>query len=197
MDKKSYQDFVFDFNNKQLVGDFERMYQNEALSNYDSWSQDEDSVSKQLDLGLLSSIQFKDCIDIGCGKGKFTKMLSDTFQVSSIGYDISKTAVDLAQKRYPELTFYVNSFEKNLPVLESDLVVFRAVLYYMKNWREVLEAAENSKYLLIGLNIPENTLGTIHSYDEFDEFITQKWTSLCGYNGLDGTSRVRVYKKIL
>lgn len=192
---KSYQDFVFDLEKGAFIGEFESMYANEKTLGYDSWDQDQDSYAKELDLALLRFITFKSFIDIGCGKGKFTNMVQQTYRAAAKAYDASPSAIKIAKSRYPNISFYVDSFSVTPNNLIADLIIFRASLYYIPNWKELLQASEKAEYILVGLNIPKKTLGTIKSFKEFDDFLLRKWIPISGYKGLDGTSRVCLYKK--
>lgn len=68
-----YHKFVFDTENRLFVGDFETMYQQEDVQNFDSWFQDDmNHLTKRLVLTLLGQYNFNSVLDFGCGKGTFT-----------------------------------------------------------------------------------------------------------------------------
>jgi SAM-dependent methyltransferase len=51
-------------------------------------------------------------LDVGCGKGKYTKYFND-YGINAIGVDISDVAVDLASKNYPECKFICADMTKS------------------------------------------------------------------------------------
>ena len=71
-----YHKYVFDLENRKLVGDFETMYQNESKENFDSWHQDDArQLQRKIDLVILEDYNFEKIIDLGCGKGNLTHLL--------------------------------------------------------------------------------------------------------------------------
>jgi hypothetical protein len=51
--------YVFDQENKRVVGKFEEMYQAEDVDNFDSWHEDDMRLlTKQISLVLLNQVQF-------------------------------------------------------------------------------------------------------------------------------------------
>lgn len=100
-----YHKYVFDLENRKLVGDFETMYQNESKENFDSWHQDDTrQLQRKIDLAILEDYNFETIIDIGCGKGSLSHLLKKKNNYV-LGLDISQTAVNIAQERFPDIDF--------------------------------------------------------------------------------------------
>jgi len=100
-----YHKYVFDLENRKLVGDFETMYQNESKENFDSWHQDDTrQLQRKIDLAILEDYNFAKILDIGCGKGSLTHILKKKNNYV-IGLDISQTAVDVVSEKYPDIDF--------------------------------------------------------------------------------------------
>lgn len=100
-----YHKYVFDLEKRELVGDFETMYQNESKENFDSWHQDDSrQLQRKIDLAILEDYNFNKILDIGCGKGSLTHILKKKNN-TVIGLDISQTAVDIASERFPDIDF--------------------------------------------------------------------------------------------
>jgi 2-polyprenyl-3-methyl-5-hydroxy-6-metoxy-1,4-benzoquinol methylase len=104
MSTGSHNKFIFDFDNRSFIGDFEEMYQSEERESFDSWQQDQMSKYKKIDLVILGEYNFKTILDIGCGKGFFTSLLKKKNNIVA-GVDISQRAVEIAKQKYPELMF--------------------------------------------------------------------------------------------
>ena len=100
-----YHKYVFDVKNRKLVGDFETMYQNESKENFDSWHQDDTrQLQRKIDMAILEDYNFEKIIDIGCGKGSLSHLLKKKNNYV-LGLDISQTAVNIAQERFPDIDF--------------------------------------------------------------------------------------------
>ena len=100
-----YHKFVFDSENRRFVGDFDKMYQQEDVQNFDSWFQDDmNHLTKRLALTILGRYNFNSVVDFGCGKGAFTNLLKKANNTVT-GIDISETAVQKAKAKYPDIQF--------------------------------------------------------------------------------------------
>ena len=100
-----YHKYVFDLEKRELVGDFETMYQNESKENFDSWHQDDSrQLKRKICLAILEDYNFDKVLDIGCGKGSLTHILKRKNN-TVVGLDISQTAVDIASARFPDIDF--------------------------------------------------------------------------------------------
>lgn len=98
--------YVFDFENKKFLGNFEDMYQKDKDGAFDSWEQDSMSLYKKIDLAILDEYNFENIIDLGCGKGYFTNLLKKRNN-SVYGCDISQTAVDISKSKFNNIEFEV------------------------------------------------------------------------------------------
>src|SRR5690348_12609511 len=102
MSEQPYHKYVFDTKNRKFIGDFEKMYANEEKENFDSWQQEDiNDLSKQVSLLLMSPHSFSSILDLGCGKGAFTRLLKNN-KNKVLGVDISQTAVRKALAKYPD-----------------------------------------------------------------------------------------------
>ncbi len=127
----NYHDYVI--KNGKFIGRFEEMYQRCC----DPWNQDnENLIYKQLSLELLKILgyhKFNRILDIGCGKGRFTKSIKDTFADAEVcGIDISETAVKVAKKRYPDIIFKsVDITKDSLNYARYDCIIMTECIWYI------------------------------------------------------------------
>jgi 2-polyprenyl-3-methyl-5-hydroxy-6-metoxy-1,4-benzoquinol methylase len=173
-----YHKYVFDQENQRVVGKFEEMYQAEDVENFDSWHQDDMRLlTKQISLVLLNRYNFNNVLDVGCGKGAFTHLLKkENNQVT--GIDVSKTAIKRAKAKFADISFSCvdltkDSFKK-MPFFSKhyDLIVFMEVLSYLPNWSDVIkEFSQIGDYILITLDIPENTIGYVKSKESLKSVV--------------------------
>ena len=71
-----YHKYVFDVKKRKFIGNFEEMYQSEIKENFDSWYQDDTRhLPRKIVLDILNGYNFKNIIDLGCGKGSLTHAL--------------------------------------------------------------------------------------------------------------------------
>ncbi len=134
-------DFVFrelPSGNLEFIGDFEGLYQNVS----DPWEQSADkgemaSYYNQSRKRLLNNIHPKKnqkILEIGCGLGFVTKLLSDRYPFAIFhGLDISKTAIDKADKLFPDINFFVADIcSKSFNTPEKyDVVILSQLLWYV------------------------------------------------------------------
>src|SRR3989344_1776687 len=163
---KPYHKYVFDTKRRKFIGDFEEMYKNEIIEGYDSWQEDDlTNIAKQIPLIILTKYNFKNILDIGCGKGTFTSMLKKNNN-SVTGIDISQTAISRAKAKYPDIKFQVMKaidLEK-LKGDKFDLVVAMEVLSYLKEWINLIKIISvMADYFLITLYLPPNPIGFVKS----------------------------------
>jgi len=179
-----YHEFVFNQAERRFIGEFEEMYQQEQVSCFDSWHQD-DLRSREDAAAIMRVVadqHFDWLVDLGCGKGALTSALSNVAD-RSLGVDVSPTAIRIAQERYPHLDFLVADINdasivrqvlRSLKQTESKkvLVVLSQVLSYLSQWREVVAAvSQESSEFLVGLYLPIDPIGFVKSRDELESVI--------------------------
>ena len=107
-----YHKYVFDTDNRALVGKFEEMYQRESIDNFDSWHQEDSrQLNRKIALKMLDEWNFQTIVDIGSGKGALTHMLKKRNNVV-VGLDVSQTAIDVAIERFPDMYLFRGSFSE-------------------------------------------------------------------------------------
>ena len=197
-----YHKYVFDLENRKLVGDFETMYQNESKENFDSWHQDDTrQLQRKIDLSILEDYNFSKIIDIGCGKGSLSHLLKKKNNYV-LGLDISQTAVNIAQERFPDIDFLstdVNQIENFSSLMNKmggvNLVFTSEVFSYIENWKELLvEISKSSEYFMISLYIPENPIGFVKSENDLVEEIEKNF-EVIEHISLNTTNFVIVFAK--
>ncbi|MGB7403219.1 MAG: class I SAM-dependent methyltransferase [Arcobacter sp.] len=197
-----YHKYVFDLDKRELVGDFETMYQNESKENFDSWHQDDTrQLQRKIDFALLEDYSFDKIIDIGCGKGSLTHLLKKKNNYV-LGLDISQTAVNIAQERFPDIDFLSVDVDRieNFTSLTAqiggvNLVFTSEVFSYIENWKELLkEISKSSEYFMISLYIPENPIGFVKSENDLVEEIEKNFV-LIEHISLNTTNFVIVFAK--
>jgi trans-aconitate methyltransferase len=170
-----YHKYIFDEENRKFVGDFDGMYRQEGIENFDGWHQED---SRQLQRKILLSIyeqkNYWQIIDIGCGKGAFTHLLKKKNN-SVLGIDISAVAINQAQARYPDIDFLdmdiskLLDFEKFLINKRYCLAVISECLSYLENWELLLEVLSRyCKEVLIASYIPSNPIGFVKSHSNLN-----------------------------
>jgi SAM-dependent methyltransferase len=172
----SYHKYVFDILKRQFVGRFEEMYQAEKREGFDSWHQDDLRARSDVEVcrGILEGRQYSTLIDLGCGKGALTAALAVSAH-RAFGFDISKTAVDIAASRFPSIEFHaldIADTQKVARVLQEfigeeetqNMVVLAQVLSYLEDWYEILRTIGSFRVdVLILLYIPKNPIGFVKS----------------------------------
>ena len=86
-------------------------------------------------IAILPEQRFRNVLDVGCGIGVFTRMLS-TRADKTTGMELSSVAVNVAEKLsldFPLISYMQGELEATLPSFETcfDLVVLADVLYYL------------------------------------------------------------------
>jgi len=165
--EQPYHKYIFDTENRKFVGKFEEMYKNEDIEGYDSWFQ-EDSLhlEKILSLEIIKKYIFNSILDIGCGKGAFTKYLKKPNN-HVLGVDISETAIKKARDKYNNIEFRKLSADEALSLPQKwDLIIILEVLSYLENWKRIIErASEKTKYLYISLYLPADPIGYVKDFE--------------------------------
>jgi 23S rRNA (guanine745-N1)-methyltransferase len=62
-------------------------------------------------------------LDVGCGEGTYLGRISRQRRIEAHGVDLSAAAIDLAARRYPEVTWIVANADRFLPYAESSFDV--------------------------------------------------------------------------
>lgn len=127
---------------------------------------------------LLSKIQFKNCLDIGCASGFMLSEVAKAFpDANYTGVDIYDKAVEHARNTYPNINFKLASAEK-LPFKDStfDLILFYETIEHVENpekcLREIRRVLKKNGTLILTMDsgswlfrivwfIWENTKGRI------------------------------------
>jgi len=169
---EKYHDYVF--KKGKFMGKFEEMYQNEKLMGYCSWFQNDlRDYGYLMSLAILHKYNFDRILDIGCGEGLFTSLLKKCNN-EVIGIDASKTATNTARGCYKDIEFQTFSitgenFHEVFCVykVDFDLILFKEVLSYMKDWKDILRQAQyHTEYVFISLDLPDHPVGFVKSFGE-------------------------------
>jgi SAM-dependent methyltransferase len=188
-----YHKYVFDTDNRLLVGEFEKMYQQEKILNFDSWHQDNSTqLNRRIAFNILSSYNFERIVDIGAGKGVLTHQLKK-INNHVLGLDVSPTAIEVARSRFPDIEFEVMDVN-DLPRLTSyldnkyghtvaggpiDLVFTAECLSYIENRRGLIsEMATRTRYILINLFLPENPIGFVKCVNDLEVEVSRHFEIL-------------------
>lgn len=191
-----YHKYVFDTNNRRIVGKFEEMYQQERIANFDSWHQDDTrQLNRKIALEILGGYNFENIIDIGAGKGALTHQLK-RLNNHVCGLDISPTAIEVARARFPDIEFEVadvndlpwfttyldNRYGGNVAGggrRQIDLVFSAECLSYIEHWKELIcELANRTHYLMINLYLPDNPIGFVKSVEELESEVSRHFEIL-------------------
>lgn len=125
-------------------------------------------------LSLIGEVKGLKVLDLGCGPGRYSKILAD-MGAAVHGIDLSPKLVERAKKEFPEIDFQVADIESiPFPDQTFDLVVAPLVLQYVEDWaktfsevRRVLKA-EGGKFIFSSTN-------PFMEVRERLEFDGQKW----------------------
>ena len=173
-----YQKYVWDFENRKMVGKFEEMYKAEDDHGFDSWySSNLNHFPKQIHYTTLKRYNFSSILDFGCGKGAFTHILKKENNYV-LGLDISETAIKKARSYYGDhIDFDVitdNNFEPIIKDRKFDLTIILEVLSLIENWRNVIaDISKFSNYIYIASFMPNNPIGFIKTKDSLVEEVNK------------------------
>lgn len=95
---------------------------------------------------ILSQIEFKKCLDIGCASGYMTNQISNIFpNAEYFGIDIYDKAISYAKKTYQHINFKV-AFAEKLPFKDKsfDLILFYETIEHVENPLEALLEAKRA-----------------------------------------------------
>jgi 2-polyprenyl-3-methyl-5-hydroxy-6-metoxy-1,4-benzoquinol methylase len=173
-----YHDYIFNLERREFLGKFEEMYQAELVENFDAHGQDSlERIDLQITKILVDSINPTRIVDIGSGKGLLTSLLNGRGR-TIFGSDISETALEIARRRDPEIT-YIHLPDSSLDSLTSfllrcnkelgsvDVVVMSQVVSYIEHWKDFIEfALTHSSGICIATYLPENPIGFVADWGE-------------------------------
>lgn len=177
-----YHKYVFNEDERCFVGNFEEMYQQEKIKNFDSWHQDDSrQLNRSIALEILSAYNFKKIIDIGCGKGTLTHRLKK-INNQIVAIDISPTVVEMARARFPDIKFkaldvndvlglekYLDKCFDNGSADGVDLVFTAECLSYLSNWKDLLASiSKRACFLMVCLYVPDEPIGFVKSWHELE-----------------------------
>lgn len=113
----------------RFIGAFEEMYHDCT----DPWHQDAvQPVSEDVALAMLGRHTHREILDLGCGKGRFTRRVKKATGAAVTALDVSSTAIRVAQSRDPEIRFLTAEVPPlSFPAARFDLVVAAELLWYL------------------------------------------------------------------
>jgi ubiquinone/menaquinone biosynthesis C-methylase UbiE len=90
-------------------------------------------------LKLLGNVRGKKVLDLGCGPGRYAKILTGKGAIVT-GIDNSSVSLELAKKEAPKAKFVIGDIEK-LPFKsgEFDIVLAAMVIGHLKSWNRVFK----------------------------------------------------------
>ena len=138
-------------------------------------------------------------IDLGCGHGYGTEILSRSLAEQVTGYDYDKIVLEnKAKKLYQndKVTFFFKDFEKE-DIPKCDYLVCIEVLEHINDPKSLIQKMKDSARRIIFVSIPltprdgankfhkhDFTAEKVQSLFRDDEWETLKWSNLGGNNGL-------------
>ena len=163
----SYHKYIFDVKNRKFLGEFEKMYQNEDIEDFDAWN--EYSIVENLKNNLMLTIlkqygPYDSMLDMDCGKGSLSNRIRPLGN-NIVAYDISPTAISKAKQKYKDIDFRVGGVgETDLPANTYNLVTAIEIFWYiLPRIHQVLEklkgTLKSEGYFFTSLFIPENPIG--------------------------------------
>lgn len=131
-----YQDYVI--KDGKFIDKFEEMYQKFG----DPWHQMEleFNVLGGILASLIREYSLHNVVEVGCGLGKITNMLNEACADAVItGVDVSETAINKAQKMYPQIKFKAaNVRDISEEWSEYDGIIFSDIMWYILQDLEVV-----------------------------------------------------------
>lgn len=127
-----------------------------------------ENLSPELKQEILDN-KYSIC-DMGCAEGDGTSLLKETFVENVIcGVDISTTAIQQANNKYPQINFLVDNIDEINKCW--DVVICSNVLEHFENPQIILEKLMNlnNHYLIIMVPFKEEILDPSHFYRFEDE----------------------------
>jgi SAM-dependent methyltransferase len=138
----------------------------------------------ECNLDYIDPITISKVIDIGCGQGTTTALISKKFPIASIlGTDFSRTGIAAATRHYgsDRLQFVVDESSQHLEPSSFDLVTCFEVLEHVYEWQALLERICSASQRYVMLSFPtgrmrkfESTVGHVRNFraGEVERFMT-------------------------
>ncbi len=164
IDSDDYHGYVFQ--DGKLIGEFEQMYQK---SKDIPWHQDKDPARLDCKIALKileTQAPYESILDIGRGLGYLTNEISQLYRKdgTTVGTDISPTAIDKARKLFPHIRFEILDITKDLDEqgwgeTKYKLVFTRGLFWYVfpeieKACNNIIRLVDNEGFILIQQNFP-------------------------------------------
>ena len=120
----------------------------ESYNNYaGQWSTKTDSgdntareyLEKPAMRARLPDLQGKSVLAIGCGTGEECAYFKELGANKVVGIDISENLINIAQKNYPDIEFYVMDMEEISLNEKFDFVYSSLVMHYVESWTKTLQ----------------------------------------------------------
>ena len=90
--------------------------------------------------GLLPDLKGKTVLSLGCGSGEDSNYLKQQGAEESIGIDLSKGLILIAEESYRDCKFYVMDMEKlDFEDKSFDFVYSSLAIHYLEDWTAVLK----------------------------------------------------------
>lgn len=180
---KNYHKYIYDLENRKIIGDFEGAYKNCA----DVWPTQHNMKAPHFSYvrGFLKTLfEENKCplnvLDIGCGYGDFVNDLTKLNVGNIIGYDISETAIQKGRKRFgPGVELHAGGVKDiNMPPESCDVILLFGVLWFLLDdldftFSKIKKIASPNCEIFFTLNVPENPIGSeiISSYQDFTNIV--------------------------
>ena len=94
-------------------------------------------------------------LELGCGTGEMLAALAETHALAAIGIDLASSAIDLAARRFPALTWVVANADRRLPVLDGSVALV-LVIHGRRNPAECARVLTSGGHLVAALPAPDD-----------------------------------------
>lgn len=146
----NYHDYVI--KDGKFIGKFEEMYK----QCQDPWTQSQQPNKYARSAGIihLQNYGIQTVLECGGGLGYYAQWIYEATGIIPKSVDISKSAIEKAQKLFPHLDFEVADISKDLPKYKAvDCVLFAEIMWYilpdLQNILQTLKENFKGKYLII------------------------------------------------
>lgn len=130
MKSKSYHDLVI--KDGKFIGEFEELYRQFN----DPWMQSEQPNPYSREAGIRHMIEFniKSVVECGSGLGYYSSHIYQSTGIIPKGIELSNTAVEKAQKKFPQLDFEKYDLTQGMKKFnEYEAVLFSEIMWYILN----------------------------------------------------------------